>query len=162
MAGMRRRIAYSIGWLAATVAAIALAWLGVRSVLVTSVFAAPMTIAAPAVPVTTAPAPPASATATASASPRASAAAAPSASATVAATPADEHVYSTPGGTAVLKVTATTVSVLSSSPNDDFTAQVSNGTDWLRVDFLTGNGAHGWSVVASWYLHAPTIQVVSF
>jgi hypothetical protein len=155
MAGMRRRIAYSIGWLAATVAAIALAWLGVRSVLVTSVFAAPMTIAAPAVPVTTAPAPPA--TATASASPRASAAAAPSASAT-----ADEHVYSTPGGTAVLKVTATTVSVLSSSPNDDFTAQVSNGTDWLRVDFLTGNGAHGWSVVASWYLHAPTIQVVSF
>jgi hypothetical protein len=160
MAGMRRRIAYSIGWLAATVAAIALAWLGVRSVLVTSVFAAPMTIAAPAVPVTTAPAP--SATATASASPRASAAAAPSVSATAAPTPADEHVYSTPGGTAVLKVTATTVAVLSSSPNDAFTAQVTNGTDWLRVDFLTGNGAHGWSVVASWYLHAPTIQVVSF
>lgn len=159
MTGVGWRIAYSLGWLAATVAAVALSWVGVSSVLGESASGDPVVVAAPAsqAPVVTAPA-------RASASPRATASPAPSVSASAATTPtpSDQHDYSTPGGSAVLEVTATSVTVISVRPNDGFTSQVTNGLDWLRVDFLTDDGAHGWSVVASWYEHVPQIQNVSF
>jgi hypothetical protein len=154
MTGMRRRIAYSLTWLVATCLAVALSWLGVRSVLAESVFSNPGVVAAPAptAPMVTAPA---------TRSPRA---AAPSASpsATREAVASDVHDYSTPGGTAALEVTAASVAVVSTQPNDGFTSQVTTGLDWVRVDFLTSSGAHGWSVIASWYEHAPYIQTASF
>jgi hypothetical protein len=154
MAGMRRRIAYSLTWLVATCLAVVVSWLGVRSVLAETVFSNPGVVAAPA---PTAP----MVTASAARSPRAPTPSA-SPSATHQALASDTHDYSTPGGTAVLEVTASSVTVISVHPDDGFTSQVTNGIDWLRVDFLTSSGAHGSSVVASWYEHAPVIQTVTF
>jgi hypothetical protein len=167
MTGMRWRIGYSLGWLAATCLAVVLSWIGVRSVLQASVFGTPVVVSVtPGASITpAAPGPSATVSVRPSGSPRASAtaSAAPSASPSAPATTAsDVHSYSTAGGTAVLQVTATSVRFVSAAASAGYTAEESYGTDWLRVDFLTGNGAHGWSVVASWYLHAPTIQTVHF
>lgn len=155
MTGMRRRIAYSLTWLVATCLAVALSWLGVRSVLAESVFSTPGVVAAPA------PTAPMMTAAPATHSPRAPAPSA-SPSATHPAVPSDVHDYSTPGGTAALEVTPTSAAVVSAQPDDGFTSQVTTGLDWVRVDFLTSSGAHGWSVIASWYEHAPYIQTASF
>jgi hypothetical protein len=140
----------------------------VRSVLQASVFSTPVVVSVTAAPAPSAVSASASPSVSAQASVRATAtpatshaaaSAAPSASATAA---TDIHDYSTAGGTAVLEVTATSVRFISATANAGYTAEESYGTDWMRVDFLTGNGANGWSVVASWYLHAPTIQLAQF
>jgi cytoskeletal protein RodZ len=165
MTGMRWRIGYSLVWLAATCLAVALSWLGVRSVLQASVFSTPVVVsvaAAPTPATSVSPSAPASATARATASSPASTPAASASASSSPAAAADIHDYTTAGGTAVLEVTATSVRFISAKANAGYTAQEAYGTDWLQVDFLTGNGAHGWDVVASWYLHAPTIQIAQF
>jgi hypothetical protein len=42
-------------------------------------------------------------------------------------------------------------------PDAGYSVQTWSGTDWLRVDFSSGPQVS--SLIASWYLHAPTITV---
>jgi hypothetical protein len=89
------------------------------------------------------PSPSASASASASASPSAS---------TV-------HAYAMTGGSVTLNVTDDSVQLVTAVPDAGYAVQTWSGTDWLRVDFSSGPQVS--SLIASWYLHAPTITVTN-
>jgi len=177
---MTRVLTGLVAWLAGTALAVSLAWFGANMVVrdagvtpgVQVINADPTmpTVASPTPPAP--PTPPASPTARASDTPAASdpapsAAASgspsPSASATPSA-PASEsagHVrsYTLTGGRVTLLVSGDSVALVTAVPDPGFSVQNWSGTDWLRVDF--GSGTQVSSLIASWYLHTPTITVTN-
>lgn len=72
------------------------------------------------------------------------------------------HAYQTAGGSAVFDLGPGSATLVSATPAGGYGTSVSQGTGWLRVDFTTGDGQHGYGIVASWYEHAPTVQIVRY
>jgi hypothetical protein len=86
---------------------------------------------------------------------------APSASASASASPSAGTVraYAMTGGRVTLNVTGDSVQLVTAVPDAGYSVQTWSGTDWLRVDFSSGPQVS--SLIASWYLHAPTITVTN-
>jgi hypothetical protein len=63
------------------------------------------------------------------------------------------------GGRVTLNVTGDSVQLVTAVPDAGYSVQTWSGTDWLRVDFSSGPQVS--SLIASWYLHAPTITVTN-
>jgi hypothetical protein len=85
----------------------------------------------------------------------------PSASASASASPSAStvHAYAMTGGSVTLNVTDDSVQLVTAVPDAGYAVQTWSGTDWLRVDFSSGPQVS--SLIASWYLHAPTITVTN-
>jgi hypothetical protein len=86
-------------------------------------------------------------------SPSASASPRPSASATA----GDIHAYTLTGGIVTLNLANNVAQLVTAVPNAGYSVQTWSGTGWLRVDFSSGPQVS--SLIASWYLHAPTVTV---
>jgi hypothetical protein len=84
-----------------------------------------------------------------------------SASASASASPSagTVHAYAMTGGRVTLNVTGDSVQLVTAVPDAGYSVQTWSGTDWLRVDFSSGPQVS--SLIASWYLHAPTITVTN-
>jgi len=67
------------------------------------------------------------------------------------------HAYTLTGGRVTLEVTPTSVQLVTAVPDAGYAVQTWSGTGWLRVDFSSVPQVS--SLIASWYLHAPTITV---
>jgi hypothetical protein len=186
---MTRFITGLAAWLAGTALAVSLAWFGANMVVrdagtnpgvqvIDADPAAPATVPATIAPPTVAPpavaatAPSASGTPAATGRPRSTAAgrptpaasgstsSSPSPSPSAAATTAGSmHSYTMDGGRVVLDVNGDSASLVTAVPDSGFSVQTWSGTDWLRVDF--SSGAQVSSLIASWYLHAPTVTVTN-
>jgi hypothetical protein len=171
-------------WMAGTVIAVCVAWLGANVVVRNAgvgpgmpvIYAAGLPPPAAASPVATPPAvaaPTASARGTASAratSPGPAAANAtgpsagttgPSPSASVPASPPAGNVraYTLAGGNVTLDMTGGSVQLVTAVPDAGYSVQTWSGTGWLRVDFSSGPQVS--SLIASWYEHAPSITVTN-
>ena len=107
-----------------------------------------------------APAPPVVAQPTASAA-HGSMGTAPTRSATPPASPSVSKVraYALAGGTVTLNLAGDSVQLVTAVPKAGYSVQTWSGTGWLRVDFSSGPQVS--SLIASWYLHAPTITVTN-
>lgn len=177
-------------WIAGTASAVCVAWLG-ANVVVRNAGVGPgiPVINATVVPSATAttppaPAPPAQVTpakrASGPATDHASAGASPSASAMELQTTGPRatatasgsspgssasppggavRAYTLAGGDVTLDVTGGSVQLVTAVPDAGYAVETWSGTDWLRVDF--NSGAKVSSLIASWYLHAPTITVTN-
>jgi hypothetical protein len=86
-------------------------------------------------------------------SPSAPASARPSGSATA----GDTHAYTLTGGIVTLNLANNVAQLVTAVPNAGYSVQTWSGTGWLRVDFSSGPQVS--SLIASWYLHAPTVTV---
>ena len=152
-------------WAAATTCAVLLSWLGVRDVLRAAVFDRPAVVqvgpvihtsprispqggsAAIGTP-TSRPAPsrtPAQRTSSPSPSPSPS---------------GKIRSFTSRGGRVALAITATDVKLVSATPTPGFRTTVTDQPFWLRVDFT--DGTHTSSIIASWYEHAPIVQVYQY
>jgi hypothetical protein len=69
------------------------------------------------------------------------------------------RAYAMTGGRVTLNVTGDSVQLVTAVPDAGYSVQTWSGTDWLRVDFSSGPQVS--SLIASWYLHAPTITVTN-
>ena len=65
--------------------------------------------------------------------------------------------YTLDGGRVALLVTGDSASLVTATPDSGFAVETWSGTDWLRVDFSSGDQVS--SLIASWYQHAPTVTV---
>ncbi|ARF81249.1 hypothetical protein ACIG0C_32615 [Kitasatospora aureofaciens] len=171
----------AIAWLVATVAAAAVGWLGVSTVMREAIFGPPQAMAMPdrggAHPAPSPPADPPTATRPPSppANPRTAAAPAPAASASTpapttsaptsapsppAASPAaaasDVRGYTVHGGQVALALGADSASLVSATPASGYAVKVWRAQGWLRVDF-TKDGSTS-SVFATWNGHPPMVQ----
>ena len=81
----------------------------------------------------------------------------PSAAASAAASAGDVHAYALTGGTVTLNLAGGTAQLVTAVPDNGYSVQTWSGTGWLRVDFSSGPRVS--SLIASWYLHAPTVTV---
>ncbi|MEU9041388.1 MULTISPECIES: hypothetical protein [unclassified Kitasatospora] len=162
-------------WLVATVAAAAVGWLGVNTVLRAAIFGPPQALTVPdRVAAHTAPPIP-DGTPTPSQSPRPSSptavttpsrtapAAVPSPRTSASATPptspdstGDVHGYTVHGGQVTLALGTDSASLVSATPASGYAVTVWRAKGWLRVDF-TGNGKTS-SVFATWNGHPPMVQ----
>ena len=164
-------------WVAGTVIAVSVAWLGANVVIrnagvepgmpvinaVVPPSAAPALAAPP--PVTFAPNssagrtpashPPASTTGPSAT--RAGKSPAAGASATRAA--GKVQAYTLAGGNVTLDMTGSSVQLVTAVPDAGYSVQTWSGTGWLRVDFSSGPQVS--SLIASWYQHAPTVTVTN-
>jgi hypothetical protein len=68
--------------------------------------------------------------------------------------------YSTRGGRAALALTARDARLVSATPNPGYETRVTKATGWLRVDFIERD--HSSSVIATFYQHAPSVQVYEY
>ncbi|MGI8336526.1 hypothetical protein ACRYCC_41850 [Actinomadura scrupuli] len=167
---MRRAVLYLALWAGATALAVTLSWLGVRDVLRGAVFDRPGAIPAGGPVIHASPAPPATGgTPAATARPsrparrpapvpgRPSAThASPSASSRA----ADVRSFASRGGRAAFTLTPAAAHLVSATPAQGYGTKVTPGTGWLRVDFTAGDRTS--SIIASWYQHAPTVQVYEY
>lgn len=151
-------------WAGATLLAVLLAWYGVRDVLRAAVFDRPGLIPPVGAPGRSSPPPPSSAgpspaaTTSSPAPHRSPHPAPPSRTATATATAAGNiSSYTSRGGRVALAMTATDVRLVSATPDPGFQVAITHNTFLLRVDFT--NGPHTSSIIATWYEHAPTVQV---
>ena len=83
----------------------------------------------------------------------------PSASATASPAAGEVHAYALTGGNVTLNVVGNSVQLVTAVPSAGYSVQTWSGTGWLRVDFSSGPQVS--SLIASWYLHAPTITVTN-
>ncbi|HEX3791653.1 MAG TPA: hypothetical protein VHW44_27580 [Pseudonocardiaceae bacterium] len=159
-------------WLCATAAAVGVSWLGVRTVVQDTVLPLPQ-VAVPAVaassgrpplplsppvastppPTTTTTVPPTTTTAPPTTTTKPPTTTPTSASAAV---DADVQRFGVKGGQVVLDMTETEATLVSATPAEGYGVQVWQETDWLRVDFSSGNLTS--TVIATWNGHAPTVQ----
>lgn len=83
----------------------------------------------------------------------------PSATPTASAVAGEVHAYALTGGNVTLDVVGDSVQLVTAVPSAGYSVQTWSGTGWLRVDFSSGPQVS--SLIASWYLHAPTITVTN-
>jgi hypothetical protein len=157
--GAVRSPAIVLAWLAATAVAVAVSWLGVRTVVHDAVVTPPQ-LAVPAVaPGTVRPPvpPPVPPTTTSSVAPSTTTSP-PSRTASPPTTSqaADVHTYSVRGGQVVLALSGTSATLVSATPANGYTVQTWQETGWLRVDFSAPGDT--WSVFATWNGHPPSVQ----
>ena len=165
IADMTRFMVGLAAWAAGTVIAVCVAWLG-ANVVIRNAGVGPgiPVVNATVLPVPTvsspAPAPPVVAQPTASAA-HGSTGTAPTRSATPPASPSVSKVraYALAGGTVTLNLAGDSVQLVTAVPKAGYSVQTWSGTGWLRVDFSSGPQVS--SLIASWYLHAPTITVTN-
>ena len=69
------------------------------------------------------------------------------------------HAYALAGGNVTLNLAGDSVQLVTAVPKAGYSVQTWSGTGWLRVDFSSGPQVS--SLIASWYLHAPTITVTN-
>jgi hypothetical protein len=166
---MRRAVLYLALWAGATGLAVTLSWLGVRAVLRGAVFDQPGAIPVVGPVIHASPAPPTTggtpgATPTVrpprrtprSALRPSSAPASPSA----ASRPANVRSFTSRGGRAAFSLTSGAARLVSATPAQGYGTKVTPGTGWLRVDFAAGDRTS--SIIASWYQHAPTVQIYEY
>jgi len=148
---------YLAVWAAATACAVLLSWLGVRDVLRAAVFDRPGLVQVDPV-IHTSPTPPTVGTPTSHPAPsRTSHPATPTPSPPP--SPANVRSFTTKGGRAALALSAA-AKLVSATPVQGFRTTVTSEPYWLRVDFT--DGKHTSSIIASWYLHAPTVQIYEY
>jgi hypothetical protein len=181
IADMARFMVGLTAWAAGTVIAVCVAWFGANvvirnagvgpgipvlnaTVLPASTVPSPARTPPAVAPPTTVAEPTAIAQPTAAAQPTASAThdsggTAPAPSATASASPVggEVHAYALTGGTVTLNVADNSVQLITAVPSAGYSVTTWSGTGWLRVDFSSGPQVS--SLIASWYLHAPTITV---
>ena len=166
IADMARFMVGLTAWAAGTVIAVCVAWFGANVVIRNAgagpgipvvnatVFPAP-TVSSPA-PTP----PPAVAQPTASAPHEFTGAVpAPSPTAPASASVSGVHAYALAGGNVTLNLAGDSVQLVTAVPKAGYSVQTWSGTGWLRVDFSSGPQVS--SLIASWYLHAPTITVTN-
>jgi len=169
-------------WIAGTASAVCVAWLGanvvvrnagvgpgipvINATVLPSTGAPPPVVTPPAVTPTTGVTPTASARGPATrpasgATPSASATGPRANAATASASPSGGavHAYTLAGGDVTLDVSGAAVQLVTAVPDAGYSVETWSGTGWLRVDF--NSGAKVSSLIASWYLHAPTITVTN-
>ncbi|HEX3589797.1 MAG TPA: hypothetical protein VHV74_09200 [Pseudonocardiaceae bacterium] len=148
-------------WLAATAAAVAVSWLGVRTVVHEAVVSPPQ-LAVPSIPVgtVTPPAvtsiPPPTTTTTVPAAPTTTVTTTTPKPVTTTSKPPNVHSYAVQGGQVVLALNPTSATLVSATPADGYSAQAWQESGWLRVDFTKGDTTS--SLFATWNGHAPTVQ----
>jgi hypothetical protein len=67
------------------------------------------------------------------------------------------HAYALTGGEVTLELKGDSAQLVTAVPAAGYSVQTWSGTGWLRVDFSSGPLVS--SLIASWYLHAPTVTV---
>lgn len=151
-------------WGTATACAVLLSWLSVRDVLRAAVFDRPAVVQVGPVihtsPKITQDVPQAIGTPTRRAAPshspvQHSSSPSPSQPAT-----GKIRSFTTKGGRVALALTATEAKLVSATPAQGFRTTVTDQPFWLRVDFT--DGTHTYSVITSWYEHAPTVQLYQY
>lgn len=158
--GAVRSPTIALVWLAATAAAVAVSWLGVRTVVHEAVVSPPQ-LAVPSVPVgtvsppviTSAPPP------TSTPAPTTTATTPPTTTTpppTTTSRPANVHSYPIQGGQVVLSLGPTSATLVSATPAEGYSVQAWQESGWLRVDFTSGGTTS--SLFATWNGHAPTVQ----
>jgi hypothetical protein len=152
--GAVRSPAIVLAWLAATAAAVAVSWLGVRTVVHDAVVTPPRLT----VPVTSAgtvrpPVPPPVSSTTTTPPTITTTITVPT---TTRSAPDDVHTYSVRGGQVVLALSAASATLVSATPANGYTVQTWQETGWLRVDFSAPGDT--WSVFATWNGHPPSVQ----
>ncbi|MFI0354077.1 hypothetical protein [Actinomadura sp. 9N407] len=173
---MRRAMSYVAPWAMVTALAVALSWLGVRDVVRGAISdrSSPPPVSGPVIHAS--PTPPASVgTAAARPSPReqetASGTAAPSPRPSKRPErdgdrgadrerPGNVRSYSTRGGRAALAISDRRVQLVSATPNAGYETRVTKAEGWLRVDFIDDHRTS--SVIASFYQHAPTVEIYEY
>lgn len=81
----------------------------------------------------------------------------PSASASASPPAGDVHAYALTGGNVTLAFSGDSAQLVTAVPAAGYSVQTWSGTGWLRVDFSSGPLVS--SLIASWYLHPPTVTV---
>jgi hypothetical protein len=161
-------------WMAGTVIAVGVAWLGANVVIrnagvgpgmpvINAAVLPPSAVSSPPATPPAAPAPTVSGGG-ASSAPPAAGRTSPSASATgrspsASASAGKVRAYTLAGGDVTLDVTGNSVQLVTAVPDAGYSVQTWSGTGWLRVDFSSGPQVS--SLIASWYQHAPTISVTN-
>lgn len=146
-------------WAAATACAVLLSWLGVRDVLRAAVFDRPAVVqVGPVIHTSPRVTPPSPEIGTPTSRPaRTHPPSAHPSGASASPSPTGKiRSFTSKGGRVALAVSATDVKLVSATPAQGFRTTVTDQPFWLRVDFT--DGTHTYSVIASWYEHAPTIQ----
>lgn len=168
---MIRVLAGLAAWLGGTALAVSLAWLGAGLVVhaataspslppAATVPPSPLAAAAPTISVSIAP--PADVSAPASRKPRPSPAPRPPQSRTPTPAPTPSGTvrsYALDGGQVTLTLTATSASLVTAVPEAGFAVQTWSGTDWLRVDFSSGNQVS--SLIAAWNGTPPSVTITN-
>jgi hypothetical protein len=144
---------YLAVWAAATACAVLLSWLGVRDVLRAAVFDRPGLVQVDPV-IHTSPSTPSVGTPTTRPAPVKT-------PHTTRPSPSADKIrsFSTRGGRAALTLSAS-AKLVSATPAQGYRTTVTTEPYWLRVDFT--DGKHTSSIIASWYLHAPTVQIYEY
>jgi acyl-CoA hydrolase len=160
-----RSLTIALAWIAATAAAVAVSWLGVRTVVHDAVLDPPQ-LAVPINAVATGTPPPTPSTVPTPTSavrpttvpPNSPTVTVPTTTTTTTVTPADQNVhrYQVKGGEVVLSLNDTSAKLVSATPAGGYSVQAWQETGWLRVDFTSG--ANTSSVFATWNGHAPSVQ----
>jgi hypothetical protein len=70
----------------------------------------------------------------------------------------DERSYALTGGHVTLKITSTSATLISATPDPGYTTERWSSMGWLRVDF-DKNGKEISSLIADWYQQAPTVTI---
>ncbi|MER6235154.1 hypothetical protein ABT185_03600 [Streptomyces clavifer] len=182
---MQRGFVHAIAWSLATGAAVTLSWWGVHTVMSGTVYepprAVPIAVGARDGGTTDAPVSSSTRRALPSPSPSASpsrskapssprpskkpstvpssSSQAPPESSAPAAASGEVQSYPTRGGRVVLELTGDAATLVSATPEQDWSMQVWTNAEWIRVDFSDGAGATV-SVFCTWNGHPPTVQVV--
>jgi hypothetical protein len=177
IADMARFMVGLTAWAAGTVIAVCVAWFGANVVIrnagvgpgIPVLNATVLPASAVPSPARTPPAgtqPTATAQPTATVQPAARAthesggtAPSPSATPTASAAAGEVHAYALTGGNVTLDVVGDSVQLVTAVPSAGYSVQTWSGTGWLRVDFSSGPQVS--SLIASWYLHAPTVTVTN-
>jgi hypothetical protein len=167
-----RLVTITVAWLCATAAAVGVAWFGVHTVMQDTAMPLPQ-LAVPPGSVTAGVPPPLTGLAAPTTVPTPTATQAPSTSTQKSSTkssppttsPAAQNTgnsagdvqrYSTKGGEVILDLTSTSATLVSATPAEGYAVQTWQETDWLRVDFNSGNQTS--TVIAAWNGHPPTVQ----
>lgn len=165
---MRRGFLHSGVWVVATVVAVTLSWVGVRSVLRGTAYDPPRTL-----PIAAATAPPAISSATHSPKPSPPRTSHPTDAGTspqpppgtprpttsAPATTGDVHSYTVSGGQVVLALEADSASLVSATPRAGWRMQLwASQPGWLRVTFTSASGTAASSVFCTWNGHPPEVQ----
>jgi hypothetical protein len=170
---VRRGLLHVGVWAVATAVAVAVSWLGVRSVLRGTAYGPPRTLPIPAASsgpppgISTAvhrPKPSAPATTTSPGGPgthppKAPSPSTPSPSSEPPGDASDVHSYTVAGGQVVLDLAAKSASLVSATPDPDWRMQLWTAQPgWLRVTFTSASGSAASSVFCTWNGHPPTVQ----
>jgi hypothetical protein len=156
-----RAVTWVAVWALGVAVALFVAWLGVRTVLrstigplVPVVDPSPARAGTSGSPAGTDPASGPSASHQPGSSP------APEPAASSAPASAGEHPYGITGGHVVLRITSARCFLVSATPEAGFTAENWSSMGWLRIDFNQG-GNEVSSLTCDWYQQAPTVTIGS-